>query len=38
VHQLHGSRPLKRLAPRLKCRRCGKKGAKLTVLGPVYPD
>jgi hypothetical protein len=23
--------------PRLKCRRCKKKEARLTVLGPVYP-
>ncbi|HEY4071262.1 MAG TPA: hypothetical protein VGM04_06880 [Sphingomicrobium sp.] len=38
VHRVHGNANLIHLAPRLKCRRCGKKAAKLTVLGPVYPD
>ena len=37
VHHVHGNRQLALLAPRLKCRRCRKKEAKLTVLGPVYP-
>ena len=35
VARLHGMRQLAQLAPRLKCERCGKKEAKLTVLGPV---
>ena len=38
VHRVHGSQQLSQLAPRLKCARCKKKAAKLTVLGPVYPD
>lgn len=38
VARAHGSANLTHLAPRLKCRRCKKKEAKLTVLGPVYPD
>jgi hypothetical protein len=35
VHPVHGDA---NLTPRLKCRRCYRKAAKLTVLGPVYPD
>ena len=38
VARVHGNANLTHLAPRLKCRRCRKKEAKLTVLGPVYPD
>ena len=38
VHQLNGNRQLAQLAPRLKCRRCRRKAAKLTVLDPVWPD
>lgn len=37
VHKLNGSRQLAQLAPRLKCRHCRKKAAKLTVLDPIYP-
>ena len=35
VHRVHGNANLAHLAPRLKCRRCGKKEAKLTVLPPA---
>ena len=35
VCQVHGNARIERLAPRLKCRRCGKKAAKLAVLPPV---
>jgi hypothetical protein len=38
VYQLLGNRRLDRLTPRLKCRRCRRKEAKLTVLDPVYPQ
>ena len=38
VHQLNGNRQLSQLAPRLKCRRCRRKAAKLTVLDPIWPD
>ena len=38
VVRVHGTRRLEQLAPRLKCSRCKRKDAKLTVLGPVYPD
>ena len=38
VYRVHGNQQLSQLAPRLKCSRCRKKAAKLTVLGPVYPD
>lgn len=38
VHHANGNRQLTQLAPRLKCRRCRKKAAKLTVLPPVWPD
>ena len=38
VARVHGNRRFAQLAPRLKCSRCRKKSAKLTVLGPVYPD
>jgi hypothetical protein len=37
VLNVHGNRQLSQLAPRLKCRRCGRKAAKLTVLDPIYP-
>ena len=37
VARVHGNRQLAQLAPRLKCHRCRRKEAKLTVLGPVYP-
>ena len=32
---MHAKGKLERLVPRLKCKRCGKKAAKLTVLPPV---
>lgn len=35
VYDLHGTRQLSLLPRRLKCRRCKRKQAKLTVLGPV---
>jgi hypothetical protein len=38
VMQVHGNARLERLRPRLICRRCKRKAAKLTVLPPVYPD
>ena len=38
ILSVHGNRQFAQLAPRLKCSRCRKKAAKLTVLGPVYPD
>jgi len=34
VHAVHGKADLARLAPRLKCTRCGEKAARLTVLPP----
>ena len=38
VHRVHGNANLAHLIPRLKCRRCHRKAAKIIVLGPVYPD
>ena len=38
VARVHGSKRFEQLAPRLKCKRCRKKAARLTVLPPVYPD
>ena len=38
VARVHGNRQFAQLAPRLKCRRCKKKEARLIVLGPVYSD
>jgi hypothetical protein len=38
VHHANGNRQLAQLAPRLKCKRCRKKAAKLTVLPPAWPD
>jgi hypothetical protein len=35
VHRVHGSASLDHLRPRLKCRRCRMKVAKITVLTPV---
>jgi len=35
--QVNGSRQFAQLAKRLKCKRCRKKEAKLTVLDPIYP-
>jgi len=35
VHRLHGSASLELLRPRLKCRRCRLKVAKIAVLPPV---
>ena len=35
VHRVHGSASLDHLRPRLKCRRCRLKVARLTVLPPV---
>ena len=37
VHRVHGSASLEHLRPRLKCRRCGKKKARLAMLGPLTP-
>jgi hypothetical protein len=37
VHRINGNRQFAQLAPRLKCKRCKKKEARLTVLPPVYP-
>jgi len=38
VYQINGNRQLAQLEKRLKCRRCGKKSARLVVLTPVWPD
>ena len=38
VHHANGNRQLAQLGPRLKCKRCRKKAAKLTVLPPIWPD
>ena len=38
VYNVHGNRQLTQLARRLKCRRCKKKEAKVTVLDPVWPS
>ena len=38
VYNVHGNRQLNQLARRLKCRRCKKKEAKVTVLDPVWPS
>jgi rubredoxin len=38
VHRINGNRHFAELARRLKCRRCHRKAAKLTVLDPVWPD
>ena len=35
VHRVHGSASLDHLRPRLKCRRCRLKVARVTVLPPV---
>jgi hypothetical protein len=35
VHRVHGSASLEHLRPRLKCRRCRMKAARVTVLPPV---
>jgi len=35
VHRLHGSASLELLRPRLKCRRCRLKAAKIAVLPPI---
>lgn len=37
VMQFHGNATLERLRPRLKCRRCKRKAAKLTVLPLSIP-
>ena len=37
VYQIHGNRQLTQLPRRLKCRRCGRKEGKVTVLDPVWP-
>jgi hypothetical protein len=37
VGNVNGNRQLSQLEPRLKCRRCGRKAAKLTVLPPTWP-
>jgi hypothetical protein len=37
VHRVHGNQQLSQLAPRLKCRHCKRKAARLVVIGPVYP-
>ena len=38
VYQINGNRQLALLEKRLKCRRCGKKAARLVVLTPVWLD
>jgi len=38
VMRVHGKANLTHLEPRLKCKRCKKKAARLVVLGPVYPN
>ncbi len=38
VARVHGNAQLSQLTPRLKCHRCRRKEAKLTVLGSVYPE
>jgi hypothetical protein len=38
VARVHGNAQLSQLTPRLKCHRCRRNEAKLTVLGPVYSD
>jgi rubredoxin len=38
VHSVNGNRQFYELEKRLKCRRCKKKAARLTVLDPVWPD
>jgi hypothetical protein len=35
VHRVHGSRSLDQLRPRLRCRRCRLKVARIIVLPPV---
>ena len=35
VHRVHGSASLEHLRPRLKCRRCRMKAARVTVLPPI---
>lgn len=37
VYRVQARGRLERLVPRLKCRRCGSKAAKIYVLDPVYP-
>jgi cytochrome c-type biogenesis protein CcmH/NrfF len=37
VYQVNGNRQFAQLAKRLKCKRCRKKEAKLTVLDPIWP-
>lgn len=37
IERVHGNRNFHHLIPRLKCRHCKRKAAKITVLGPVYP-
>jgi hypothetical protein len=38
VARVHGKANLTHLARRVKCSRCLREDAKLTVLRPVYPD
>jgi hypothetical protein len=38
VMQVHGKVALDLLRPRLKCRHCKTKAARLPVLPPVFPD
>jgi len=38
VARVHGNAQISQLTPRLKCHRWRRNEAKLTVLGPVYPD
>jgi rubredoxin len=38
VHNINGSRQFAELEKRLKCKRCGRKAARLVVLTPVWPD
>jgi hypothetical protein len=37
VHHINGDRQLAQLGGRLKCNRCRKKAAKLTILPPIWP-
>jgi hypothetical protein len=38
LHKINGNRPFAELEKRLKCKRCGRKAARLVVLTPVWPD
>jgi hypothetical protein len=38
VYNINDNRQISQLAPRLKCKRCRRKAAKLTLLDPIWPD